>query len=276
MRSPLRGGGAGFLGARYESLAVNGAPDSTDSILALALPKDVSLERFEQRQALLNLLDGRGGSLGDSFVTDLQRQALLLTGASARGGVPAFSVDRESESTRRKYGLHRFGQTMLMARRLAEAGVPMIAIHFNEMTICDGWDTHSKNFEALKSELLPMLDQSLSALIEDLDQRGLLDETLVACFGEFGRTPKINANAGRDHWGECSSALLAGGKIRRGMVLGSSDNFAAYPASDPVDPTDIHATLFHCLGVDPKQLIYDSLQRPFEVSTGRVLSEILA
>jgi uncharacterized protein (DUF1501 family) len=164
---------------------------------------------------------------------------------------------------------------MLLARRLAEAGVPMISIHFNEMTVCDGWDTHSKNFDGLKTELLPMVDQSLSALLEDLDQRGRLDETLVVCLGEFGRTPKINSNAGRDHWGDCSSALLAGGGIRGGQVLGASDSIGAYPVSDKVDPVDIHATLYHCLGVEPESKIYDELQRPWDISTGQVISRLL-
>jgi uncharacterized protein (DUF1501 family) len=164
---------------------------------------------------------------------------------------------------------------MLLARRLAEAGVPMIAIHFNEMTVCDGWDTHSDNFTALKTELLPMLDQSLSALLSDLGDRGLLDETLVACLGEFGRTPKINANAGRDHWGECSSALLAGGGIRGGQVLGASDRHAALPVTDPVEPADIQATIYHCLGLDPRLQIYDELQRPFAISEGQVLRRLL-
>ena len=275
VRLPLRGGGAGFLGAGFESLAVNGTPDSTDAVPALALPRDVSLERFERRVAMLNLLDGQAPWSRDLVVKQLRSQAVTLTGATARGGVPAFSLESESERVRQRYGRHRFGQSMLMARRLAEAGVPMIAIHFNEMTVCDGWDTHAKNFDALKSELLPMLDQSLSALIEDLEQRDLLDQTVVACFGEFGRTPKINANAGRDHWGECSSTLLAGGPIQPGTVLGSSDKHAAFPTSDPVDPSDIMATLFHSLGLSPKRLIYDQLQRPFEISTGRVLHNIL-
>ncbi len=162
-----------------------------------------------------------------------------------------------------------------MARRLAEAGVPMIAIHFNEMTVCDGWDTHSKNFEALQGELLPMLDQSLSALLEDLDQRGRLDETLVVCLGEFGRTPKINANAGRDHWGECSSALLAGGGIRGGQVVGASDKTAASPTSDPVDPVDIQATIYHCLGLDPHLTIMDHSQRPWPITAGHALRRLV-
>ena len=198
-----------------------------------------------------------------------------MTGAASRGKLAAFSLDDEPPKLRDRYGRHRFGQTMLLARRLAEAGVPMVAIHFNEMTVCDGWDTHSKNFDALKTELLPMLDQSLSALLEDLGQRGMLDQTAVACFGEFGRTPKINANAGRDHWGECSSALLAGGGIRGGTVLGASDKDAAYPIEGRVEPADLQATLLRCLGLNPRQPIYDELQRPYEISTGRVIAELL-
>jgi uncharacterized protein (DUF1501 family) len=164
---------------------------------------------------------------------------------------------------------------MLLARRLSEAGVPMTAIHFNEMTICDGWDTHSKNFPALKDELLPMVDQSLSALIEDLEQRGRLGETLIVMMGEFGRTPKINGNGGRDHWGLCQSVLLAGGGIQGGRVIGASDNIGAYPATDPIDPTDIHATIYHCLGLDPEATMYDSLRRPYALSTGRVVRSLL-
>ena len=151
----------------------------------------------------------------------------------------------------------------------------MTAIHFNEMTVCDGWDTHSKNFEGLKSELLPMVDQSLSALLEDLDQRGLLGQTLVVVMGEFGRTPRINAQAGRDHWGSCQSVLLAGGGIKGGQVHGSSDRIGAYPSTDPVDPVDIHATLYHCMGLDPEQTMYDNLRRPFPLSTGRVLKALV-
>ncbi len=151
----------------------------------------------------------------------------------------------------------------------------MIAIHFNEMTICDGWDTHAQNFPALRDELLPMLDQGISALLDDLDGRGLLEQTLVVVMGEFGRTPRINKDAGRDHWGSCQSVLMAGGGIRGGRVLGASDRIGAYPASDPVDPVDLHATIYHCLGLDPAQLVHDHLNRPFPLSSGRVLTSLL-
>jgi len=274
-RSPLRGGAAGFLGPKFDPLSVNGEPGTREAIPMLSLPDGVSADRLESRAALLSVLDHGVRSSAMRAMHDVQRQAVMLTGAANRGTLPAFSLDGEPAEMCDRYGRHRFGQTMLLARRLAEAGVPMVSIHFNEMTVCDGWDTHSKNFDALKSELLPMVDQSLSALLEDLDQRGRLQDTLVVCLGEFGRTPKINANAGRDHWGDCSSALLAGGGIRGGQVLGASDRLGAYPVSDKVDPVDIQATLYHCLGLEPETKIHDELQRPWDISTGRVLTRLL-
>jgi hypothetical protein len=275
-RLPLRGGAAGFLGPRYEPLLVNGAAGSHEAIPALDLPEGVTAERFEQRAALLALLDHRSPRVAaTNDFGALRQSAIALTGSASRG-LEVFSLDAEPAKVRERYGSHRFGRTMLLARRLVEAGVPMVAIHWNEMTVCDGWDTHSKNFEGLKSELLPMLDQGLSALIADLHERGLLDETLIVCMGEFGRTPKINGNAGRDHWGSCSTTLLAGGGIQGGQVYGASDKQAAYPVTNPVDPIDIQATLYHCLGLDPQRtMMYDPLQRPLPISEGRLLRELL-
>jgi hypothetical protein len=274
-RSPLRGGAGGFLGALVDPLAVNGDPGTTEAVPALNPAGDIPAERLERRAALLSVLDRRGPVSPQAHTQrELQRQAVLLTGA-AGGSSRTFSLDGEPPALCDHYGRHRFGRAMLLARRLAEAGVPMVAIHFNEMTICDGWDTHAKNFAALQDELLPMLDQGLSALLEDLEQRGLADETLVVVMGEFGRTPRINKDAGRDHWGLCQSVLLAGGGIRGGQVFGSSDRIGAYPASDPVDPVDIHATLYHCMGLDPEQVVHDSLRRPYPLSTGRVLTPLL-
>ncbi len=221
------------------------------------------------------MLERRGPAAAPAQTFDeLRRQAVVLSGASG-GTSPAFSLDGEPTTRRDRYGRHRFGQAMLLARRLAVIGVPMIAIHFNEMTVCDGWDTHAKNFQALQDELLPMLDQSLSALLEDLEQSGQLDETLVVVMGEFGRTPRINKEAGRDHLGLCQSVLLAGGGIRGGQVHGSSDRIGAFPSLDPVDPVDIHATMYHCMGLDPQQPLYDALRRPSPLSTGRVLKALL-
>ena len=275
VRQLLRGGGGGFLGPLVDPLAVNGEPGTSDAIPALSPPAEVGAARLERRTALLAALDGRGPASSQTHLQgELHRHALVLTGATG-GAARAFALDAEPARLRDRYGRHRFGQAMLLARRLAEAGVPMTAIHFNEMTVCDGWDTHSKNFEALKTELLPMVDQSLSALLEDLEQRGLLGQTLVVVMGEFGRTPKINAAAGRDHWGSCQSVLLAGGGIRGGRVHGASDRIGAYPASDPVDPVDVHATVYHCMGLDPEGVMYDGLRRPYALSLGRVIAGVV-
>ncbi len=276
VRQLLRGGAGGFLGPVVDPLSVNGDPGTRDAIPALALPSQVNEARLDQRAALLSVLETRGPSGQATHLhRTLRQQAVTLTGAS--GGASAFfSLDGEPASVRERYGRHRFGRATLLARRLAEAGVPMTAIHFNEMTLCDGWDTHSKNFEALQTELLPMVDQSVSALLEDLHQRGLLSETLVVVMGEFGRTPRINGAAGRDHWGSCQSVLLAGGGIRGGLVYGASDRIAAYPIDNPVDPIDLHATIYHCMGLSPHQMMNDQLQRPQPLSLGRVIATLVA
>jgi uncharacterized protein DUF1501 len=275
VRQLLRGGAGGFLGPLVDPLSVHNDPGTPDAIPELSMPAEVTAARLERRDALLAVLEQRGAATPLTRTHgELRRQAVVLTGA-ASGHAPIFSLAGEPARLRERYGRHRFGRAMLLSRRLAEAGVPMVAVHFNEMTVCDGWDTHSKNFDACRSELLPMLDQSLSALLEDLQQRGLLDETLVVVMGEFGRTPRINRDAGRDHWGSCQTALLAGGGLRGGRVHGRSDSIAAYPASDPVDPVDIHATIYHCLGLDPEQTMLDHLRRPYPLTTGRVIEGLV-
>lgn len=270
----LRGGKAGYLGSQHDPLGINGDVRTAESIPALTAPRDIPGERLERRQSLLSLFEQSSAALRPAGDFDLlRRTAVLMTGAANGGRL--YALDGEEPRLRERYGRHRFGQSMLLARRLAEAGVPMIAIHFNYMTKCDGWDTHAKNFDACKTELLPLLDQGLSALLEDLEQRGLLDETLVVCMGEFGRTPRINGNAGRDHWGHCSSVVLAGGGIHGGAVLGASDKHGAYPAADKFDPVDIQATIYHCLGFDPAGHLHDQLKRTWALSTGQVITRLL-
>jgi len=269
----LRGGKAGFLGTRYDPLPINGDPRDPESLPALAPPRDVTAERLERRHSLLAVMErGRTNLAGQDFST-LRQSAVLMTG-SARAG-KLYDLTAEPRNLRERYGMHRFGQSLLLARRLAEAGVPMIAVHFNYMTRCDGWDTHGNNFPALQNELLPLTDQGLSALVEDLDERGMLDDTLVACFGEFGRTPRINGGAGRDHWGHCSATFLAGGGIRGGRVLGASDSHAAFPKSDPVDPADVLATIYHCMGLDLDATLHDQLGRTWAVGAGQVIAKLL-
>ena len=271
---PLRGARAGFLGASFDPFILNGDPRAPKSFPEVTLPSEIDRLRFDRRLALLSTINAHSPHTVASRGFDmLHTTAVQMTGTADDERL--YSLEREPAALRELYGRHRFGQSLLLARRFVEAGVPFIAIHFNHMTRCDGWDTHGKNFEACEQELLPLVDQGLSALLDDLSDRGLYDDVVVACYGEFGRTPKINGNAGRDHWGDCSTTFLAGGGIRGGVVFGESDAQAAYPKANKVDPIDVHATIYHCLGLDPDTLIYDPLSRPHAISQGRVIEAIL-
>lgn len=271
----LPGGNAGFLGPRHDPFAINEDPRDPASLRAVVLPQEIPAARFERREALLATIDGHrpGSARFRNFEAARESAARLIGLPAAR---TLFFLDDEPPTLRDRYGRHRFGQSLLLARRLAGSGVTITVSHFNYMSKCDGWDTHGKNFECLKDELLPMLDQGLSALLEDLDDRGRLDETLVVCMGEFGRTPRINPQAGRDHWGHCASVLLAGGGIPPGRVLGSSDKLGAYPNTSPIDPADIQATIYHCLGLPPHQQMTDSMGRPMPLSNGSPITALLA
>ena len=183
----------------------------------------------------------------------------------------AFDLDQEPASLRERYGKNGFGQAALAARRLVEAGVRFVTISLG------GWDTHGKNFETLSKRLLPQLDQTLSALIGNLADRGQLNQTLVYCAGEFGRTPKINKNSGRDHWSRSMAALLAGGGLKAGYVHGSTDGQGMGAASEPCTPDDISATMFHCLGIDPHQELITPSARPIQLfREGKVIEKLLA
>ncbi|MBP88935.1 MAG: hypothetical protein CMJ64_19840 [Planctomycetaceae bacterium] len=269
---PVAGGGrAGYLGPEYNPLAINGDPRQSRAAAALALPDGITGERSSQREQLLAMLDGFGGKMGalQDYKTVRQR-AFSLTGANHGEGL--CSLDSENPQLRDRYGRDRFGQSLLLARRLVERGVSFVGVHFNNMTKCDGWDTHKDNFTCLKNELLPTLDRGLSALLDDLADRQLLDETLVVCMGEFGRTPKINSNAGRDHWGQCGSVVLAGGGVRGGNIVGASDANGAYPIATSVGPPDMVATIYHALGLNPNALIVDPrLNRTLRLSDGHVI-----
>jgi uncharacterized protein (DUF1501 family) len=194
-----------------------------------------------------------------------QRQAFdLLLNASSRS---AFDLSREPALVRERYGRNLFGSSVLLARRLVEAGVTFITIH-TESKANGHWDTHENNFNMLRHWLLPYLDRSLSALLEDLTQRGLFDSTLVVVMGDMGRTPRINAKAGRDHWPQCGFCLLAGGGVKQGFVHGNSDRQAGYPRDFPVSPGDLCATIYELVGVDPEMTVPDFTGRPVHVSLG--------
>ena len=190
----------------------------------------------------------------------------MLTTSKTRD---AFDLTNEPASIRDRYGRNLYGNSLLVARRLVEIGVPFISVH-QEIFRHYGhaYDMHENNFGMLKQFNLPLLDQLYPALIDDLAERGLLDSTLVIVMGEMGRTPRINGKAGRDHWPQCGFSLLTGGGVRHGYVHGSSDSQGAYPASNPVPPADLVATIYHLLGIDPHMLVRDPIGRPFPIARG--------
>lgn len=234
----------------------------------------VDAAQLGNRQRLREAIADAGSTLEENARTrnldGFTRRAFeLLSSPACRD---AFSVDTEAPAVRDAYGPTSFGQNCLLARRLVEAGVPFVTLFsFGNRD----WDTHGNNFNNLKNTLLPPTDRGLSALLADLDNRGLLDETLVVWMGDMGRTPRINRDAGRDHWSFCYSVVLAGGGIRGGQVLGASDRAAAYPATQPVSPADIAATIYQCLGLDPRAHVSDQQGRPLVVSTGNPIQALL-
>jgi hypothetical protein len=267
------GQGPGILGLRHTPFMVNGDPARPDfSIDALTLPGEIDGKRLRDRIRLQEALDRTGEGLArtpaEGAMDEYHRQAFrLLQSPAARR---AFDLASEPEKVRDRYGLHPFGQSCLLARRLVEAGVPMITVFWNAPHIDNDnhWDTHKDSVRRLRECLLPPFDLAYSALLEDLAARGLLDSTLVTWWGEFGRTPKINKNVGRDHWGFCQSALLAGGGVKGGQIYGSSDGAAAYAAELPVSPDDLAATVFDRLGIPLDAEMQDAQGRPLGLCNG--------
>jgi hypothetical protein len=267
------GQNAGWLGKSYEPFGVEGDPNASNfRVAGLDLPEGVSAERLRDRRSLMS---GSAEAARKTPAWDsLQARALdTLGSAEARG---AFQIDREDPRLRDRYGRHIHGQCLLLARRLVEAGVGLITVNWHD-DHQNFWDTHGNNFNRLKNDLMPPADRGFAALLDDLSARGLLDETLVVWVGEFGRTPRINAeNSGREHWPRCYSAALAGGGIAGGLVYGASDRWAAYPALDPVSPDDLGATILHALGIDPTLELTDPVGRPLRINNGRVVKEMFA
>jgi hypothetical protein len=273
---------AGFLGRASDPWLLTCQPHQADfEVPELALPEDLPALRIDRRRSLLDLVDRhlavqeRGGG-AERWNGTTQQAFDLLT---SRQGRQAFALDEEPPQVRERYGMNRFGQSVLLARRLVEAGVSIVQVNWTrwetDTAQAPAWDTHAGNAKRLKDDLMPAMDLGYSALLEDLQQRGLLDETLVVWMGEFGRSPRINAAAGRDHWGPVFSVALAGGGIRGGIVHGSSDPLGAYPRSGRVQPQDLAATVLHCLGIQPHAEIHDPLGRPLTASTGEVLRAVL-
>ncbi len=268
----------GWLGSAYDGMLLNGdLNDPNWHPHGLSLPADIDIGRLESRVDLLKTLDAQRAklhrSLGAADYGSHQARAMQMIGSSRVRS--AFDLTQESTATRDRYGRNVHGQCVLMARRLVEHGVPLISVNWHN----DGknfWDTHGNNFNRLKNDLIPPADRALSALLADLEERGLLDETIVAWVGEFGRKPQITANnAGREHWPFCYSGILAGGGIRPGMLYGSSDHHAAYPTSDPVSPQDFATTILHAMGLPTQTALLDREERPHRITSGRVLHELL-
>jgi hypothetical protein len=273
---------SGWLGHRADPWLFRCQPADPDfEIPQFRLSADVSLDRLTQRRSLLDQLEAqlraaeRGGAL-DGYAGQ-QRQAFDLLGSPRARA--ACDLNREPRELRERYGANQFGQSVLLARRLIEADVKFVQVNWfrgpEEPSDAPCWDSHARETERLKTVLCPPLDAAYSSLLTDLDQRGLLDETLVVCMAEFGRTPRFNARAGRDHWGHAFSIALAGGGVRGGQVHGSSDDQAAYVKDGLVRPEDITATIFHCLGFEPETEILDPLGRPFPASRGTVIDAVL-
>lgn len=256
-KKAIIGEGGGPLGALYDPFRLEYDPVHGTRIPALQLPPGLTPERLGDREKLLQAFDGAEKRLASSSLDDYRRQAFAMLTSSRTQG--AFDLGRESDRVKDRYGRTRFGQSCLLGRRLIEAGVPFVQVNWSDHVEAEedsgdgGWDHHYRNFQIMQDRHAPWLDESLTALLEDLDERGLLATTLVIAVGEFGRAPKINDKAGRDHWEHCYSALLAGGGVKGGRVIGASDARAERPHDRPLTPADVAATIHHCIGITSEQ-----------------------
>jgi hypothetical protein len=283
MEGPLvwPGQHAGFLGPKYDPWQIKKDPSKPDFREdSLSLPVGFGVERVHRRRELLEEIAGHQEALGSWSAKDPLAEkrelaySLLLSGKVAK----AFEMEREDPKVRDRYGRHMFGQSLLLARRLVEAGVPIVQVNMGRV---QNWDSHGDIFNTLKGRLLPPFDQGVSALLDDLAATGLLDETLVVMTGEFGRTPKISPQSkgaipGRDHWAAVFSSVFAGAGVRGGQVIGQSDRIGAYPASRPYTPNDLAATIYSSLGVDLDTEMRDRLARPIRLCTGEPIAPLFS
>lgn len=274
-----KGGTAGFLGAAYDPYYLFQDPAGAINMDDLSLRKEISAGRMERRASILQSVNAAMPAIDkavEEYALDsyyAKALELVISGRARK----AFNLEDETPETRDKYGRHTFGQSLLMARRLIEAGSRVVQVNWpavaNGNPTVDAWDTHAENFGPLKNLHCPKLDQGLPALIEDLDQRGMLKDTIVLTIGEFGRSPKMgvstsgnnNSARGRDHWPYCYTGLMAGGGIARGAVYGKSDKTGSSPADNPVHPIELLATVYHALGIDPHTMVNNHLGQPREL-----------
>jgi len=270
-------GAAAYLGSQHEPFESGHLPASTTEkfqVPILELQDGISPPRLQQRKQLLSVLDQfrhqEPAARAISQIRDFTRRGMdLLLQRQVRD---AFDLSRETPAIRQKYGAHEWGQSALLARRMVEAGVAFTLI---QCGLKQDWDTHATNFSKL-DKYLPPLDRAVATLLADLADRGMLENTVVMVIGEFGRTPKINKNAGRDHWGDCFSALIAGGGLRSGQVVGSSDAIGGYPVERPIHAEGLFATMYHALGIDPHTIFQDNQNRPIPVlNHGAPIDELI-
>jgi len=286
--SKTPGQGASFLGKLHDPLFIPNDPNADDfSLPQLSLPAGISPERLADRRSLQKLINRQASSLDKSAAATgmsayYEKALSMLNSMRVRN---AFDLSAEDKDVRDAYGRTTYGQGCLLARRLVESGVKFVTVYFDRSIggrskTSGGWDTHgfddSRMFEILPARHLPITDHTLPTLLNDLEDRGLLDETLVVWTGEFGRTPKINKNISRDHWPKCYTVLLAGGGVQGGAVYGRSDRTGSFPDRDPVTTGDLSATIFNLLGISPETEIRDNLNRPLPIANGRPVREIFA
>ncbi len=280
---------AAWLGAQYNPLNIDADPNAPDyRVDEFQLRAELSVDRLTDRKALLAQLNQSQQQMAEAPAlaavgAHYQRAYDVLQSAVAGS---AFDLSQEKDAMRDRYGRNPHGQSVLLARRLVERGVPLVTCYWPSdgiKNVSVYWDTHSRNFTDLKERLMPPADQAFSALLDDLSERGLLDETLIVWTGEFGRTPRVgqrNSDAGagadgRDHWPNCFTSVLAGGGIRGGQVYGASDRHAAYPLANPVAPVDLVATIYHQLGLPEHLELHDQQGRPLVVCPGEVIRELV-
>ncbi|HTH47319.1 MAG TPA: DUF1501 domain-containing protein [Candidatus Limnocylindria bacterium] len=279
---------ASFLGKQHDPLLVLRDPNAADfSLPELSLPAGVSFERLTARRELQKMIDGQSrlldyASAARGMDAYYEKALTMLHSDKLRS---AFDLSKEPEKLRDRYGRTTYGQGLVLARRLVEAGVKFVTVYFSDNiggqnTDSGGWDTHGFNnthmYPIVEKYQLPITNQTLPVFLNDLDERGLLDTTLVVWMGEFGRTPELNKQTSRDHWPHCYTTLLAGGGVKRGFVHGASDKQGMYPADKPVRPDDLAATVFHLLGIDPKTEVMNHQQRPIPIAEGEVVSDVIA
>ncbi|MEW6302573.1 MAG: DUF1501 domain-containing protein [Verrucomicrobiota bacterium] len=279
---------ASFLGKAHDPFLFTEDPNSPNfNLPELTLPANLTFERLQQRRELQKLVDAQSRLLDISATAQgldeyYEKALAMLHSTQLRD---AFNLSAESPEMRDAYGRHTYGQSLLLARRLVEAGSKFVTVYFSSniggrSDTSGGWDTHgfdnTRMYPIIQKYHLPVTDQTLPTFLNDLEQRGLLDSTLVVWMGEFGRTPVINKNASRDHWPQCYTTLLAGGGVKRGFIYGASDKTGSYPAENPVSPDDLAATMYYLLGIDPHTEVHDANKRPLQISFGKPVMGVIA